>query len=291
MNSISVQINSTPTSMSNIIESLASKREPTEIYCWYEGTRGLPKSGATFYKESFLEPLLQQRQDVSINLYSLKGWDFSKTAFNKPDTPLGQEINRCQRAAIRCFYSSSFFQFCKQLPKENNLCRWADENLRQKQWLSDLSIGYTLQGKTVSDLFDNQSSLLACLQDLDVVQAYSYLQYMEGYYLIREAIIRAKMEGRNQVQVAFVLPNNEGQYYQDLPQDLESMLRADLDLDVDTMAIDVSFLFFSYGDNLSDRPYIDRSKNARNVAPKEIAFYLPLEQSAVNDEKLKEACS
>lgn len=274
--SISVQMNSTPTPIQELIGPLASKRGPLNIYCWYEGVEGLPRTGAAFYKESIFDPLLKQKSDVFFNLYSLKGWDFVNSASNLSDSELGDAIERCNNAAFRCFYSSSFFQFYLALPQSNGLYRWAEEELEQKKWLRDLSERYDPKGKTVKELFENRPTIFDCIGSLDVSKAYSYLQYMEGYYLIRDAVTRALAERSDSLELLFLLPNDENKYYKDLPQDLELMLKADLGESLGNIKVDVAFTLFAYGKRPSARPYIDRSKNARSIRADELPFYLPL---------------
>jgi len=292
MCTVSVQINQTLLKPSEIVQELAGRRGPLDIYCWYEGPQGLPRSGATFYKESFFEPLLRQKEDVTLNIYSLKGWDFGRTASNMCDTPLGKAINRLNNVAIQALYSSSFFQYSLSIPQESPLYRLVLEELPKKQWLAELSKGYKPKGQSVAHLLEEQPSLFDAIRDLDVSEGYSYMQYIEGYYLIKKAVEKAINQDLSKVQVAFVLPNDEGKYYKDLPQDLEPMLQADFGQALNSMEIDTSFLFFPYGDKLSARPYIDRSKSARNVTQEEIPFYLPAAKTTVlyRERLNEEAC-
>jgi hypothetical protein len=219
---------------------------------------------------------LRQKQDVTLNLYSLRGWDFTRTALDIPDeTPLGKAIDGLNNIAIRAFYSSSFFRYSLLVPQESNLCRFVSEELPKKRWLMDLSAEYTPMRQSVAHLLGDRPSLFNSVRDLDVSQAYSYMQYMEGYYLIREAVAKALNQDLPKAQVAFVLPNDEGKYYKDMPEDLELMLRADFDRALDNMDIEASFLFFRYGAKLAERPYFDRSKGAHNVELEEIPIYLP----------------
>lgn len=272
--SISIQISPTCL-MRDLAETLSSKPGFPDIYCWYEGTEGLPASGASFYREKLFDPLLQKKSDLLLSLYSLQGWDFKKKPSELSESPIGQMINRTNLAAIRCLSATSFFQFCLSIPQNSDLSRWIIANLPKKKWLLNLSAHSKPLNQSVAQFFENCSTPFDPIKDLDINRAYSYLQYIEGYYLIREAVARALAQNRTSVQVVFVLPNNESKYYKDLPKDLKPMLIADFGKSLDSLIIDVSFRSFHYGENSSRRPYIDKSEKATFVAPEKVLNYLP----------------
>src|SRR6202030_1485522 len=91
-------------------------------------------------KTSIFEPLYKLKQDTKLYLYSLKAWDFTKNIQKMPSTtPLGEAINRIDRAAIECIYSSSFFQYCSEIGKESGIYDFLNEELPKKKWLFTLS--------------------------------------------------------------------------------------------------------------------------------------------------------
>lgn len=257
-----------PAPPEEVVRSLASIDGPVDVYCWYEGARGLPKPGALFMKKSLFKPLYELKRDAKLCLYSLSAWDFKKTAANMPaTTPLGETINRINQAAIECVYSSAFFQYCKQ--EEGDLYSFISNELPKKKWLFALSDNYRKSGMTVADLLDRQSSLFDCIADLDVCAAYSLMQYVEGYYLVQESIKRGLLKGRKRIEIAFVLPNDEGKYYLDFPKDLERMLRLDFGGALNGVEVHVNFMAFQYGKSLKSRPYIDKE----SVKPEEVRSY------------------
>jgi hypothetical protein len=285
---INVQLDAAIRDPQQVVQDLASRAGSLDVYCWYEGPKGLPQSGAQFYRDYLLEPLLSRKRDATFYLYSLKGWDFVRTPSYLPDNPLGDAINRIGSAAIRCIYSSSFFQYCSRVPVESGLYRYINEELPKKVWLANISAHYKPSQMTVAQLFDNKTNLFDSIRDLDVKRAYSFIHYVEGYYLIQESVKKALAEGNDKIQISFVLPNDEGKYYRDLPQDLEAMLWSDFGDALNGVEIDVSFLFFRYGDSQSARPYIDRAKTAPNVSPDEIGFYLPrVEETSRSNEETR----
>lgn len=275
---IKLQIYSEPCAPEVIVKALLIKG-PLDIYFWYEGSRCLPKVGAEFMKENFLEPFFWFKPDAKLCLYSLRAWDFKKTLKNmQPSTPIGETINSINTAAVECFYSSSFFKYCAGVTK-GSLYKFINTELsineermpqEQKKWLFALSEEETDRNMTVAKLFNNRPSLLDCIQTLDVAKAYSPMQYVEGYYLIQESVKRALSKGQKKIQIAFVLPNDESKYYLDYPKDIETMLRMDFGKLIADVDINITFRFFEFGDSLKSRPYIDRRPQAPQVAPEEI---------------------
>ena len=283
---IRIQINSDLCSPELIVCKLAEIKGPVDIYCWNEGPQGLPKLGANFMKKSIFEPLYKLKQDVKLCLYSLKAWDFKKNIASMPtSTPLGEAINRINKAAVECIYSSSFFQYCNKI-KNKSLYEFISRELPKKEWLFNLSKNQTNKGISIEELFNCQDSLFNCIKNLDVSKAYSAMQYVEGYYLIQESVRKALLNRQKKIQIAFVLPNDEKKYYLDYPKDIEKMLQMDFGEDLSDVDINISFQFFEYGDSLNSRPYIDKRRKAPKVEPEDIYSYFDyLSQSTFSREK------
>ncbi|MBI5273938.1 MAG: hypothetical protein HY860_02655 [Chlamydiales bacterium] len=257
-----------------VVDYIAAIEGPLDIYCWYEGTQGLPISGASFIKEALLEPLFTRKRDTRICLYSLKGWDFTKCISKMASSSrLGDAINRINPVALQCIYATSFFRYSTSFSVESPLYQWINEELPKKSYLLDLSSDERKCGKSIAQLFEDKTSLFDSLKTLDVAQAYAAMQYIEGYYLTQEAIKRGLSEGKRSIQVAFILPNDESKYYLDLPRDLDRLLQADFGSLLDSVDIKVSLICFRYGDDLSSRPYINKAKGSIKVDPEEIESY------------------
>jgi hypothetical protein len=269
---VRIQLFSDPVSPEAVVEKLSDKEGPVDVYCFYEGPQGLPKSGADFMRESIFAPLFSIKKDAKLYLYSLVSWGFEKNAASMPaSTRMGNEINKINKAFIECVYASSFFQYCAQVPKESNLYKYVNEELPEKKWLFKLSEDRKEFGKDVATLFSDKTSLFDCIKDLDVKRAYSLMQYVEGYYFIRESVRKGLSEGKSKIQIAFVLPNDEGKFYEDFPKDIEKMLRSDFGNELNRTKVDVSLMFFNYKET-SSRPYYIEKK-APVVKPKEISSY------------------
>lgn len=287
---IKLQIYFDPCSPEIIVNNLASMEGLMDVYCWYEGSQCLPKEGANFMEKTIFKPLYKLKPDAKLYLYSLKAWEFKKNIGSMPSsTPLGEAINRVNKAAIECIYSSSFFQYCIEIPKENErIYEFLNEELPNKKWLFNLSGNQRKKGMTTGELFNKQISLFDCIKDLDVSAAYSLMQYVEGYYLIQESVRKALSNGQKKIQIAFVLPNDESKYYLDYPKDIEYMLQLDFGKDLSDVNINISFQFFKYGDSLTARPYIDKRRKAPKVEAKDIDSYFDyLSKSSISNEQPK----
>ncbi len=169
-------------------------------------------------------------------------------------TALGEAINRIDRAAVECLYSSSFFKYCVKAADQKKLYRFINEELLKKDWLFKLSAHQRKSGKSLYTFLNEQPSLFDAIGELDLSSAYSAMQYIEAYYLIRRAIEDKLIQGKKESQIAFILPNDEGKYYLDLEKEIGEMLRLDFGDSIAEMKVKITFQFFLYGDSLASRP-------------------------------------
>lgn len=255
---IQLKILREPCSPEYIVESLSRVIGPLDVYFWYEGPNTLPKSGAQFMKERLYKPLNRLKPDAKLFLYSLRAWRFDLDVDQMPSTtPIGEAINRINRTFVECIDASSFFKYCRQVPKESSLYGFINEELPKKRGLFELSSCFRRRNKTVGALFNEQASLFDCIKDRDLALAYSALQYIEGYYLIREIVEKRLSLRQKKIEIAFALPNDESKYYLDLPNDIEKMLRLDFGEKLSEVSVNISFFSFQYGKGLKERPYKD----------------------------------
>lgn len=259
---ISLQISSEAKDPDIVVKNLGAIKGPLEIICWYEGCDGLPEQGAKFMSNELFEPLLNMNKDIKIILYSLKAWKFTSLDRMVPSN-LEKAIKQINSSAVECMQSSSFFNYCTCAPKE--IQDYYSKELPKKKWLDELSKNKKPLGMKVIDLIKQEESALQCLNQLDVSQAYSHMQYIEAYYLIRESLRRGIYN------IAFLLPNDEGKYYVDLPKDIEKLLRIEFKDVLLKRDIKIVFEFFKYGKKVNLRPYFD--SRDKKVQPDEIQKY------------------
>lgn len=267
---INLQMNIEPSLPEDIVKQVASIEGATDVYFWYEGPISLPKSGAKFMQEALFEPLYSLKKDITLCLCSLNAWSFKKNVKDMSISDLGKAINGMNKPSAKCIDSSLFFKYCTQ-QTAGSLYDFLREALPAKTWLYKLSQDKTKKNKTVSEFFNNQPSLLDCIKNLDLAEAYSAMQYIEAYYLIRESVQRGLKEGQESMAIAFVLPNDESKYYLDLKKDIQEMLLLDFGKAIDGIVINITFRFFVYGKDKDFRPYADKQSKA--VEPNEISSY------------------
>lgn len=271
---VTVDIQSKPIAPKEVVESLTSIEGELDVYTWYEGPTLITKLGAKFLKEKLFEPLYNLKSNAKLLLYSLEAWNFQRNVNSMNETtPKGGRINSINKVFIECVYASSFFKFCTQYNQEAPLYRLVNEELPRKQWLTELSANRNPRGKTIGEFFEQQVTLVDCIKEWDVCKSYSFLQYLEGYYLIREALIKGLEQEKKKIQVAFVLPNDEAKYYQDLSEDIEKMLKAEFGEKLNGLELNVYFRFYEYGSNMSSRPYLGSMQKGLNVRDSEIESY------------------
>ncbi len=265
---------SQPCSTEVIVEQLAKVEGPLSIYCWYEGSKCLPKAGAKYLTENIFAPLYRLKPAAQLYLYSLNGWDFEKNMIDMDlKTPLGERINGINNNAIACLYSSSFFRYCMQGTQKSPLYGYISQKLPEKNWLLKISEAYKKTNKTVAAFFNNQSTLLDCVKDKDLSEAYATMQYIEAYYLIREAVEKGILKKEPKITIAFVLPNDESKYYKDLPEDIEEMLKLDFGMALMDKEISIKFYCFKYGNSLKRRSYNRASPKEPEVQPENVLDY------------------
>ena len=248
-----------------VVHSIASLKGPTQVICWYGGPEGLFRKGAEFMRDNIFNPLQTLKKDLQFSLYSLEAWGFKQNI---------EELDRSTVDRIQAFTflnSATFFHYC--VSNENPLYAYVQQELPKKSWLKELSAPHKELGKKVQWLFANKSSLFDCLADQDCQKAYSQMQNIEGYWLIREAVERALSNRQSKLQLVFALPNNEADYFLDFPACVPTMLRLDFGDRLAAIEVDVSFEFFKYKNNLKSRPYSKQS-NDSIVQVAEIGKYL-----------------
>lgn len=271
---VAVDIKSDPLSLDEVVNSLVSIEGELDVYTWYEGPTIITKLGAQFLKEKLFEPLYNRKTNAKLLLYSLEAWNFQRNVNAMYETtPKGIRINSINKAFIECIYASSFFKFCTQYNQESSLYRLVNKELLRKQWLVELSANRNTRGITVEELFEQQPTLVDCIKEWDVSQSYSILQYLEGYYLVKEALVRGLEKEKQKIQVAFVLPNDEAKYYQDLPDDIEKLLKAEFSEKLNGLELNIYFRFYRYGPTVNSRIYLGPMQKGLNVRDSEIENY------------------
>lgn len=230
------------------------------VYCWFVGPKGLPRHGAQFMIEKLILPLLENHD---ICLYSIEAWSFD-TLYNALtfDTDMIRAIKSLNHPSLKGESSFEFFNWLASPTFQNGPLKEAIcKKFSSEDWLINISDKFQPLGMTISDFYNQEPTLLDCLKDWDLIKAYSCLQFLEGYFLIRQRISKALCLHEKEVNVVFLLPGGEGKYYKNLPDILRQWLPLDLGEQVNGLEIRVDFLFFKYRSNADTRPYLSKEGN------------------------------
>ncbi len=250
------------TSAEECLDRISRLRGKIDIYSWFEGPQGMPMNGATSLRDRIYKPLYSINPDATLILYSLKGWDF----FNPKSalSTLSNAINRMNQASLRSLSASDFFNYADE---EGVIQSYLGKEIAKKKWLLELSERHKEKEKKTGEIF--KGSLLSLVKDLDIARCYAFLQYVEGYFLIQRSIRLSKSD----ITIVFLLPNDEAKYYRDYPDEIEKLLKLDFGSDIQKISIRIEFLFFQYGESISDRPYIDKSRRPEKLKPEDMASF------------------
>lgn len=239
-------------SPNNVVDKIATVSGPVDVYCWFEGPFGVPKAGGEIMKRDIIQPILDRNKDATLCLYSLRSWKFEDVF------KIDGAVPRITNEAIEWVRSADFFQYCANPSRE--IAGWVNIKLCEKKWLNELSKSKNKRNKKVQELFKMQNSLFDCIKEKDVNRAYSFMQYIEGYYLVQRSIKKGLDRGQKKIEIVFALPNDEGKYYKDFPDDIDDMLKADFKEDLNGIEVNIAFQFFEYTQNIDARPYLGNGK-------------------------------
>ncbi len=230
------------------------------VYCWFVGPKRLPSHGAQFMTEKLILPLLERHE---ICLYSIEAWSFA-VLFNALsfDTDMIRVIKSLNHPSLKGESSFEFFNWLASRNYQNGLLKEAIcKKFSSEEWLINISDKFQALGITISDFYHQESTLLDCLKDWDLIKAYSCLQFLEGYFLVSQRVSKALVNQEKEVNVGFLLPGGEGKYYRDLSDTLRQWLPLDLGEQVNQLKIRIDFLFFKYRNNSDTRPYLSKEGN------------------------------
>jgi len=269
------------------VRKLESIDGPMRIYYWYEGAscgkgKTLPVVGAEFARDRLFVPIERTKENALLCLYSLKQWSFEYMVSElRSETSLQKSINELLKTSskVETLSAVSFFRdFLAERGSDSLLGTYVEMCNREYRWLDELSEGFNRE-ITVEQFFDqNLPSCFECIKKAQLVKKYALLQNVEGYFLIERGVEKALATGEQKINIVFLLPNDEWQYYQNFSKDCEcfkNMLFSRFGEKLNGKCIDVRFIFFRYGDDLNARPY--RSlRGEKDVIPSQIGRFLPL---------------
>jgi hypothetical protein len=224
------------------------------VFLWYIGVYGLKKSGVEFYQKSLISPILNRSKSVVFELVDLTAWGAVKDGRDdiRRVSPFCQVIEEMMHSQLRCIKSAEIFSQMQAIT-EKGVVEYFKEAL-ERPFIRRMSEGVNPSKIKVSEIFDNKCPVLERFYDWDTAKAYSTLQYLEGCLLVKDIVNRTC---RN-AEIVFAVPNEEEKFYRDetgaFEKDVEFLLNHSQGMAV-TGNVNIYFLSYGYGKNISDRPY------------------------------------
>ena len=246
-------------SMELVLEKISQLPSP-QVFLWYIGSHGLKKGGTSFYQE-MIKTILSFPNQSSCLLMDLTAWG---ALFNKNVTIL--KTNRCAKMIndfamerVQCLFSSTFFQELQEV-KDQKVADYFKAHLFTNESLKKSSQPFRKSGITIAELFDDHCSVLQPIFAKDASKSYSLLQYLEGYFLIKNAVKNA-LAKEGPIHIVFSLPNDESKYYfneqNSFLTDCQFLLEQEFGSQLEGREVTINFYNFQFGERIDQRPYND----------------------------------
>ncbi|MFH1831863.1 MAG: hypothetical protein ABH827_03595 [bacterium] len=278
--------------ISNLCDQIQKlKKSDPQIIIWYSGQEGLSQRCSDFYKENLFKPIQKNyKQDqFCIYPYDLSAWKgLSKTNISLTKT----YCNRESDINITPVFSCDFFKYLEKA--QDTELETLQEILKQ-EFIWQKSTKSPKNTITLRDLQEPYSpKSLQDLQDIDTAKIYSALQYLEGLWLTKTILKKnlnfadrsQESDDTPEINIIFLLPNDELEYYQSklentisFKYDLNKLISSDTELKNQDFNLTISFQNFSYAyrytkstttnNPFSLRPYVLYSGEKIIVTPKQ----------------------
>lgn len=183
---ISVSIDAKTRSPEELSTTLSSKDRAVVV--WYIGEAGITQDGASFYRDSIFGPsrTAHGSESPEFHLYDLAAWQAlrNKNCSIDQTSKVASTVNKSDRAGYRAILSSDFFNYLKQVKNEEEVQHI--HRILQNSDLHTPSLGRNPNNRTIGEVLPFES--LAPIHTMDTAHAYSALQYLEGIYLVKNAL-------------------------------------------------------------------------------------------------------
>lgn len=231
-----------------------------QIVTWYIGIYGLKKQCVEFYKTNLFNPIIQKNKNSVFWLIDLTAWNafinrgksvFQSSAFHK-------EINAFPIQQIISLSSSTILQEICEI-SDCEMVNYFKKALNKK-FIKKTSLSFRNKNFLIREIFPTKALLVEHFLDYDVSKAYSIFQYLEGCFIVKKIIDKYVNKKPKKIEIAFVLPNNELDYYEDkkhsFEKDIYFLIQHSFEEDfLQDLSIEVYFYSFIYGQNMLHRPY------------------------------------
>lgn len=247
-------------STEKIVNEVSRLSNP-QVIIWYIGCSGLRKSSAHYYRDYLISPILNLNNRAIFWLVDLTAWNVFRTS----SASINQSSSCCDRIEnspinrIKCIRSSLVFKKIQEV-SDPEIISYFKKALR-RNFIIKTSKDFQKKNILVRDIWSENCPIAADWYNYDVGKTYSLFQYLEGCILIDEIISQVNnTECQENLQIVFVLPNDENKYYEDqsssFKKDIEFLIsRHRKKTNSKKLKLEVKFLAFKYGISLNDRPY------------------------------------
>lgn len=237
-----------------------SRLASPHVILWYVGTHGLKKKAVDFYRKSVIAPLLNSYKDITFWLIDLTAWG----ALKNPKVTItkysshAETLDKSITATVKCIKSADIFKKMQSITQPSIINYFHRALARPFIWQA--SANARNNSLILKDIFPDGCPLLSPFYNYQTSKSYSMLQYLEGCLIVHEIICKILDEKNNKdVEIIFMLPNDEIKYYRDenfsFKSDLEFLTKSLQGELVDRLNITVKFFSFKYGESISKRPY------------------------------------
>lgn len=245
-----------------------SHLDSPDIVIWYIGTSGLKESCARFYQREIIDPILTNSSRSIFWLVDLTAWSALKDKNSSISnySSISEKINGFCDFRIKCFKSSDFFGRIECINNIDFISYFQRALSRNSLWIN--SKDFKDNDIYVKDVFGSNCNLMSVFNDRMASKSYSMLQYLEGCFIIEEIVMEnVLIRKKSDIQIVFLLPNDETKYYQcdseSFIKDIRFTLLNSLRDLFGKLKISVDFFSFNYGESSICRPYNSRGKNLR----------------------------
>lgn len=239
------------------------------VILWYIGYRGLRKGSVDFYRSNVIQPFLENNPFTTFWLMDLTAWFafVSPKGSIKKHSCFSEVISDFKNEKIKSIRSSDIFEEMAKLSDPYIITNMT--SLINKKFIKNASECHLESGIKVKDIFHEGCLIMKDWYNKDAARAYSAFQYLEGCLIVEKILNRkicaAEPCSYQEINLSFVLPNDEIKYYLDcegsFQKDLQLIIsRSSSILGLHRLKLNVCFFPFPYGAETRHRPYNAPSK-------------------------------
>ncbi|GAB4230708.1 MAG: hypothetical protein Tsb0021_08810 [Chlamydiales bacterium] len=234
-----------------------------QIAIWLMSRAGFRESWAQFLCHKIINPIRSSCDKPYFYLCDFRNWQYLKkpALLHQPqNSKVVKKIESLKCQDISLLFSQAYFKFMKE-DKSLDKIDYVNEIIWKRDVIWKKSEGFAASQVALSSLGDDYL-YLETIKDKDVSLSYSALQYFEACYFIDQMTIKMNPD---QNTIIFFLPNNECDYYKFeeniLEQDVKEYLK-NSDYFKTHEKLNIHFIPFKWGTEMSDRPYIGGGASA-----------------------------